>query len=118
MYLLVVPAIGYAHVPFQKPKSRLSAWWSNFCERHLVADDPWQYVDDELLWLRDHGGGTYPEELLRRYKAIGAEAYWGRSINKTAFGVLGDYMRAWKTEDPRFGDALFVYSRYEKHPQR
>ena len=46
MILLSAALISVSHA------STLREWWSDFCEHHLIADDPWQYRDlnvDQLV---------------------------------------------------------------------
>lgn len=38
-FLLLIVAIAHA------------GWWSNFCERHLIADDPYQWEVYDKYWL-------------------------------------------------------------------
>lgn len=28
-----------------------AGWWSNFCERHLIADDPYQWEQYPTAWI-------------------------------------------------------------------
>lgn len=28
-----------------------AGWWSDFCERHLIADDPYQYQEAPREWI-------------------------------------------------------------------
>jgi hypothetical protein len=58
-----------------------ASWWSNFCERHLIADDPYQWQEYDAQWLLQEqtrlkiriewGVATVPE--IRRFEHISAE---------------------------------------------
>lgn len=54
----------------QQANATLWDWWRNACERHLIADDPYQYehftndqVIDELIYYRNHP--STPAMLVR-----------------------------------------------------
>lgn len=51
-----------------------AGWWQNFCARHLVADDPYQYetlTPDELVdtYFRGDHSQVLIDEMVRRLVA-------------------------------------------------
>lgn len=51
-----------------------------FCERHLVAEDPYQYETSSTGWV------------LERYREEALDAFWKKK-KSTHLGILGDELR-------------------------
>ncbi len=65
-----------------------AGWWSDFCARHLVSDDPYQY----------ESAGT--EDLLKAYKQTAVEVVVYQNIEKERkrasrrLAMIGDELRS------------------------
>lgn len=90
-------------------KADVKSWWKDFCERHIVANDPEQHA-----WMPT-------AKLVKVYREIGAELYWRKSEEKALLlKELGEEMRK-RLYDPAepdemieaIDDALFDYQSQE-----
>jgi hypothetical protein len=63
--LLLALTISTAHA------GQLSDWWRGFCERHLIANDPWPYADETNDWLIERYNLTGDEQIALELRARG-----------------------------------------------
>jgi len=92
-------------------QSRAATWWSNFCERHLIAEDPYQ---------KHFRQKANVEEIVTEYRKQGAARYWaGTSVNQ--FGEDEYEMILWvmmdKLQQPITTDErLLIQTALEDYP--
>lgn len=57
-----------------------AGWWSDWCERHLIADDPEQYADAPTSWLEHRI--YYIEVMVRANMATKTDIRILKSLKK------------------------------------
>lgn len=114
--LLVVmqPASANQQNNIHQVKPRRVGWFKAFCERHLIAEDPYQ--DLEPLWeLKKTDPAGHIDRVLKAYLKLGARAYWHRDMERTRLKALGSELRFLNHEHPeeRIEDVLTRYQHLE-----
>lgn len=109
--LVVQPAFGH-RVPNIKP--RRIGWFKSFCERHLIAEDPYQ--DLEPLWAEYASDPVgHVNRVMEAYRAMGRRAYWRPNEERTRLKALGNELRHLNEElpDERIEEVLTKYQYLE-----
>jgi hypothetical protein len=97
-------------------------WWGRFCEKYLVADDPYQYEEVvEAMRADSANNEVFVHKLVEKYREFGASLSWGAkgrqgNYYKICLRTIGRELRRELSyaPSPEIEDILDSYSKFEK----
>jgi hypothetical protein len=105
IFTLSLPVVGRA--------GTLRHMWNSFCEKHLIADDPYQDLDGLQFTRNNYGERAYRDALLRQYQKLGRDIFFHLSKSPVRLRVMGWELRRNWPDDPEVLDMLEKYRQFE-----
>jgi hypothetical protein len=96
----------------------VSNWWKGVCEKHLIADDPYDGEEQIAAWRSSMTEDDFIQTVLEAYIRSGAEHWQLRGKSRVIHRNLGRELRWISKTHPssEIDDALESYSRFEATP--
>lgn len=97
-------------------------WWGRFCEKYLVADDPYQF-EPRMAYLRNQSATQeeFITKLIGEYRQVGASLSWRQKrddneVMRIYLRTIGRELRRSQVDTPRADveDILDLYSKFER----
>lgn len=96
-------------------------WWGRFCEKYLIADDPYQY-EPVLIYIHSEAKNhdEFIDKLIAKYLEVGAMLHWNRipehrDTTRLFLRTIGKELRREQQINPRpdIEDVLDKYQKFE-----
>jgi hypothetical protein len=80
-----------------------AGWWSDFCSKNLVADDPYQFEGHQTEWL------------IKEYRRVGGTLVWRQDVAQQKYlRVLGRELKVrLLNHDEKVDEILIALEDYE-----
>lgn len=109
--LLIVALLGSVSA-----NATLKEWWKGFCERNLIAEDPYDGEEEitELITSLPHH--EYVAALIDKYKRVGVYILYHKDASRVRLRNFGKELRRLNAEHPNHDieNVLYNYSQFEE----
>lgn len=108
--LLVVALLGSVSA-----NAALKEWWKGFCERHLIAEDPYDGEETIREMVNTMPHEEYVTALIDRYKRAGIYILYHKDASRVRLRNFGKELRSLNAEHYRadIQNVLYNYGQYE-----